>query len=42
MIIRYETDDTENQKRGQSAMKIFKVLVDDKITPGYEHLQPAA
>jgi len=42
MIIRYETDDTENQKKGQSAMKIFKVLVDDKIAPGYEHLQPAA
>ena len=42
MEIRYETDDTSFQKPGQSAMKVFKVLVEDKITPGYEHLQPAA
>ncbi len=41
MEIRYETDDSSFQKQGQSPMKVFKVLVDDKIAPGYEHLQAA-
>jgi hypothetical protein len=39
--IRYETDMTEGQKPGQSAMKVFKVLVGKNIEPGYEHLQAA-
>ena len=29
-----------NQQAGHSDMKIFKVLVNDKIEPGYEHLRP--
>jgi hypothetical protein len=41
MEIRYETDDSSFQKPGQSAMKVFKVLVDDKVADGYEHLQAA-
>jgi|ERR1039458_7907149 hypothetical protein len=30
-----------NQPAANSDMKIFKVMVDDEITPGYEHLQAA-
>lgn len=41
MKIKYETDDTSFQKAGQSAMKVFKVLVDKNVAPGYEHLQAA-
>ena len=39
--IRYESDNTESQKQGQSAMKVFKVQQSKNITPGYEHLQAA-
>jgi hypothetical protein len=41
MRIRYESENKENQKAGQSAMKVFKVEVDDRVAPGYEHLQAA-
>jgi hypothetical protein len=33
--IRYEKDDTSFQKPGQSAMKVFKVLVSKEKEPGY-------
>ena len=35
MDIRYERDDTSFQKAGQSAMKIFKVLVSEQKEPGF-------
>jgi hypothetical protein len=35
MQIRYETDDTSFQKPGQSAMKVFKVLVGKDKEPGF-------
>src|ERR1035437_3166828 len=39
MDVRYERDDTSFQKTGQSPMKIFKVLADKNVAPGYEHLK---
>lgn len=39
MKVKYEADDSSFQKAGQSAMKVFKVMVDKNIAPGYEHLQ---
>ena|ERR1700726_2378352 len=33
--IRYETDDSSFQKPGQSAMKVFKVLVSKEKEPGF-------
>jgi hypothetical protein len=33
--IRYERDDSSFQKQGQSAMKIFKVLVSKDKEPGF-------
>ncbi len=41
MSIRYERDDGSFQKVGQSKMKVFKVMVDKNIAPGYEHLHAA-
>jgi hypothetical protein len=35
MDIRYETDDSSFQKPGQSAMKVFKVLVSKEKEPGF-------
>jgi hypothetical protein len=40
--IRYKSDNTEGQKKGQSPMKVFRVEQAKNITPGYEHLQKAA
>lgn len=41
MSIRYESEDASFQKAGQSPMKIYKVLADKNVAPGFEHLKAA-